>query len=66
MREYGTGGNEEAILRRSNATLEVPPTPEIAALETAAESLIRFGDIANAVALWAIALRLRMEANRES
>ena len=47
--------------RRSNATLEVAPTPDIAALETAAESLMRFGDIPNAIALWAIALRLREE-----
>ena len=45
----------------SNATLEVAPTPDIAALETAAESLMRFGDIPNAIALWAIALRLREE-----
>lgn len=47
----------------SPALLEVPPTPDIAALETAADALTRFGDVANAVALWAIALRLRMEAS---
>jgi hypothetical protein len=48
----------------SKALLDVPPSPDIAALEAAAESLIRFGDVRNATALWAIALRLRMEANR--
>ena len=50
--------------RRSDpaATLDVPPTPDIAALEAAAESLTRFGDLQNAIALWGIALRLRLEA----
>lgn len=38
------------------------PTPDIIALETAAEALARFGDISNAIALWAIVLRLRQEA----
>ncbi len=48
----------------SPATLDVPPTPDIATLETAADALVRFGDFRNAVALWAIALRLRMEATK--
>lgn len=37
------------------------PTPDIIALEKAAESLTRHGDIQNAIALWAIVLRLRGE-----
>jgi len=53
-------------VRDSKTALDVPPTPDIAALETAAESLLRHGDFSNAVALWAIALRLRMEANRDA
>jgi hypothetical protein len=50
--------------RRSDspATPETPPTLDIATLEAAAESLSRSGDLPNAVALWAIALRLRMGA----
>ncbi len=55
--------NRYRVLSHSETLLDVPPTPDIAALETAAESLVRFGDFRNAVALWAIALRLRMEAN---
>lgn len=46
----------------SPATLDVPPTPDIAALESAAESLSRSGDLVNAIALWSIILRLRTEA----
>ena len=49
--------------RRSNALLDVPPTPDIATIEAAAESLIRLGDVRNAIALYAIALRLRGELN---
>ena len=48
----------------SKALLEVAPSPDIAALEAAAESLTRFGDVRNAIALWTIALRLRMEVER--
>ena len=47
--------------RRSAPLLDVPPTPDIAALEAAAETLTRFGDLANAIALWAIILRMRGE-----
>lgn len=49
--------------RRSDspATLDVAPSPDIAALEAAAESLTRFGDVRNAIALWSIALRLRQD-----
>lgn len=54
---------ERDALRHSAALLDVPPTPDIATLETAADALARVGDFRNAVALWAIALRLRMEAN---
>lgn len=42
--------------------LDVPPSPDVAALELAAESLTRLGDIPNAIALWSMALRLRQEA----
>lgn len=44
-----------------DATLDVPPSLDIATLEAAAESLLRHGDIPNAIALWALALRLRQE-----
>lgn len=39
--------------RRSNATLDLSPTPDIATIEAAAESLMRLGDVRNAIALWA-------------
>lgn len=45
--------------------LAVPPTVDIATLEAAAEALARHGELAHAVAVWAIVLRLRMEL-RES
>lgn len=47
----------------SKAVLGVAPSPDIAVLETAAESLTRLGDIPNAIALWALALRLRQEVD---
>lgn len=44
-----------------NALLDVPPTPDIATLEAAAESLSRHGDLLNATAVWAVILRMREE-----
>ena len=49
----------------SQAVLGVAPSPDIATLEIAAESLTRLGDIPNAIALWAMALRLRQEVSDE-
>lgn len=40
------------------------PHPDIPILEAAAESLVRLGDVRSAIALWAIVLRLRMEATK--
>ena len=49
----------EAIQRRSNDTQAYYRATDIPTLEKAAESLARQGDFTNAVALWALALRVR-------
>ena len=61
---HGPGHCEERskrTQRRSKALLDIPPSLEIATLETAADSLMRLGDPGNAVALWAMALKMRAE-----
>jgi hypothetical protein len=45
--------------RRSNGLGASYRESDIGTLETAAESLSRAGDLTNAVALWALALRVR-------
>lgn len=49
----------ERAERRSEGTGAVYLARDIPALEEAAESLTRLGDLRNAIALWALALRVR-------
>jgi hypothetical protein len=49
----------ETLSNALRAQTEVYLPADVLALEKAAESLVRSGDIPNAVALWALALRVR-------
>ena len=62
MREDDRRANRSKRDRRApDATLDVAPSPDMAALEAAAEQLVRDGHLQHAIALWGIALRIRME-----
>jgi hypothetical protein len=49
----------EPPVRNPNATRAAYRVTDIETLERAADALVRVGDFTNAVALWALALRVR-------